>query len=120
MSSAGSQNVQPISSIASSGSYRDRMKYSHNYNGDCSSDNQHSWAYALFVFIIFVIIIWVILWVLKPEFLTKDDHHRKDCEVDGGKALIWAIVIALLILFVVWIIAAAVRYGGSGYGHKKM
>ncbi len=60
-------------------------------------------------FIIIAVIVWLIIFSLKPAWSLDDDGN-----VDTGKVLLASIVIALIIVIVVWIIWAACR-GSWGY-----
>lgn len=61
------------------------------------------WGGLILAFIIVVVIVWLVLWVTKPEFVQKDDYdHKKTGEVDGGKALGAAVVIAVIICLILW------------------
>ncbi len=74
------------------------------------------WAWGFLWFIILVIIIWLILWTTKAEFVQKkDDHDECFGEVDAGKVLLWSIVIAIIIIIIIAIILAACGGWDSDY-----
>ena len=63
-------------------------------------------------FIVFVIIIWLIIFAVKPTWAQKcDEHGHKTGEVDAGRALLWAIVIAIIICVFIWFFFQAGRQG---------
>lgn len=72
----------------------------------------YNWAWALIAFIILVIIIWLILWAVKPTWVQQTDPAG-NCtgEIDNGKAFLWAVAIALVIVIIVWLIRAAAAAG---------
>lgn len=74
----------------------------------------YNWAWALIAFIILVIIIWLILWAVKPTWVQQTDPAG-NCtgEIDNGKAFLWSVAIALVIIIIVWLIRAAAAAGGS-------
>ncbi len=83
------------------------------------------WGWGFLGFIFLVVIIWVILFFVKPDFILRKDEFNsdchnsdsRDCDVDGGRALLWAIVIAIIILILIAIFAAA--FGGWGRMSNK-
>ena len=93
---------KPISSLAKE--YMEKDMYHHAADEHCD-DNGYGWWFFLFWFLIIGIIVWFLLFALKPDFVQK-----KDCdgyptgEVDQGRVLGTAIVVALIIILVVWIL----------------
>ena len=78
----------------------------------------HHWLWYIIWFFIAAIIIWFILFALKPEWLqTKDEQGNPTGEIDQGKLLITAIVIAIIIVILIWIFQWACGYRGYGYGY---
>ena len=68
----------------------------------CGSGN--GWWFYLFWFLIIGIIVWFLLFALKPDFVQKsDDDHNCNGEVDQGRVLLWAVIIALIAIFLIWI-----------------
>lgn len=72
------------------------------------------WLWYLVWFFIIAIIVWFILYALKPDFIqTTNDRGEYTGEVDQGKLLFSAIIIAIVILIIIWIIMWAC--GGRRY-----
>jgi len=65
--------------------------------------------WAVLWFIIIAVIVWLIIFSLKPAWALDEEGN-----VDTGKVLLASIVISLIIVIIVWIIWAACR-GGWGY-----
>ena len=79
---------------------------------DHHRDHGHGYSsigWAVLWFIIIAVIVWLIIFSLKPAWALDEEAN-----VDTGKVLLASIVIALIIVIVVWIIWAACR-GGWGY-----
>lgn len=83
-----------------------------NTNGDelvsekMSNDEQcgNGWWFFLFWFLIVGLIVWFLLFALKPDFVQfTDEDDNVTNEVDQGKVLLWAVIIALVIIFLVWV-----------------
>lgn len=62
--------------------------------------------WAVLWFIIIAVIVWLIIFSLKPAWALNEDG-----DVDTGKVLLASIVIALIIVIIIWIIYAACRGG---------
>ena len=90
---------KPISSLAKECLENTVAKEHHDH---CSTGN--GWWFYLFWFLIIGIIVWFLLFALKPDFVQKDDDdHNSTGEVDQGKVLLWAVIIALIAIFLIWI-----------------
>lgn len=95
---------KPISSLAKEVMDNDMHKH-HNAAEEC---NNYGWWFFLFWFLVIGIIVWFVLFALKPDFVQeKDRHDNPTGEVDQGKVLGSAIVISLVLIFVVWLFAWA-------------
>ncbi len=100
-----SQN-QPISSLAKECMNRSEEHYDNN------SGCGNGWWFFLFWFLVIGIIIWFLLFALKPDFVQKtDDEDNVTGEVDQGKVLLWAVIIALIAIFLIWIFQWGFRGG---------
>ena len=56
-------------------------------------------------FIILAVIIWFILWTVKPKMVQKLTPNGDPTNtVDPGKVLIASIVIALIIMVIIWLV----------------
>ena len=73
------------------------------------SPQMQAWNWGAFIlwFIIIAVIVWLILYSLKPGWVLNPDGT-----VNGGKVLVSAIIIALIIIFIIWLIKA-IAMGGS-------
>lgn len=81
----------------------------------CGDDHDHhdhhghgysSLGWAVLWFLIISVIIWLIIFSLKPAWALNEDG-----DVDTGKVLLASIVIALIIIIIVYIIYAVCRGG---------
>ncbi len=72
--------------------------------------NQNHWGgfgvYLLW-FIVIAVLIWLILYSLRPQWVLVDDEPTR---VDSGRLLLAALVIAFIIVVIIW----AVRSAGWG------
>ncbi|AYV86266.1 MAG: hypothetical protein Solumvirus3_2 [Solumvirus sp.] len=59
-----------------------------------------NWLSALVGFIILVIIIWIIIYAVKPSWAQVAGSDK----LDTGKALWAAIIIAIIIMIIIWLI----------------
>nr|QBK91901.1 MAG: membrane protein [Pithovirus LCPAC304] len=77
---------------------------------DGEMDHHHhgysSIGWAVLWFIIIAVIVWLIIFSLKPAWALNEDG-----DVDTGKVLLASIVIALIIVIIIWIIYAACSGG---------
>lgn len=78
----------------------------HEHHGHGYGYSSIGWA--VLWFIIIAVIVWLIVYSLRPNWALNDDG-----ELDTGKILLASIVIALIIVIVLYIIYAACR--GSWY-----
>lgn len=80
----------------------------HVYSNGCGN-----WVGYLFWFVIIAIIVWFLLFSLKPDFVQKKDENGNPTgEVDHGRVLLSAIIIALIICFIIWIFQWGCGYNG--------
>ena len=106
MSMSMDMSQKPISSLAKECMEKDDHMYGEENAGQ-------GWWFFLFWFLVIGVIVWFLLFALKPDFvLNEDDHCRKNGEVDQGRVLGCAIVISLIIIFLVWIFS-------FGYGYNN-
>lgn len=90
---------KPISSLAKE-CLDHSMEREHHHH--CETGN--GWWFYLFWFLVIGIIVWFLLFALKPDFVQCDnDDHSPDGKVDQGKVLLWAVVISLIAIFLIWI-----------------
>jgi len=78
---------------------------------DDHHDHHHGHGYsslgwAVLWFLIIAVIVWLIIFSLKPAWALNEDG-----DVDTGKVLLASIVLALVIIIIVWIIYAVCRGG---------
>lgn len=78
----------------------DHHDHDHHHHGYSSI------GWAVLWFIIIAVIVWLIIFSLKPSWALNEDG-----DVDTGKVLLASIVIALIIIIIIWIIYAACRGG---------
>ena len=91
--------MKPISSLA-----KECMDNSmvHDHHDHCAKEN--NWWFYLFWFLVIGVIVWFLLFALKPDFVqNEDDDHNATGEVDQGKVLLYAVVIALIAIFLIWV-----------------
>ena len=90
----------PISSLAKE--YMEKDMHQHlKHAGECVG---YGWWFYLFWFLVVGIIVWFLLFALKPDFVQKTNKHDDPTgEVDQGKVLGTAIVVALVITFLIWV-----------------
>ena len=93
---------KPISSLAKECMDTATTKEHHKHHEHQPCGN--GWWFYLFWFLIIGIIVWFLLFALKPDFVQKDDDdYNSTGEVDQGKVLLWAVIIALIAVFLVWV-----------------
>lgn len=74
----------------------------HEHKEECGVGN--NWWFYLFWFLVIGIIVWFLLFALKPDFVQKDDYDDNPTgDVDQGKVLLWAVIISLVVIFLVWV-----------------
>lgn len=62
-------------------------------------------------FIIIAIIVWFILWALKPRIVQRIGPNGEPTgEIDAGKVLVASIIIALIIVIIIWLIRACAKW----------
>lgn len=99
---------KPLSSLA-----KECMDQSHAQ--EHHHDHTGYWFY-LFWFLVIGIIVWFLLFSLKPDFVQETDHHDNATgELDQGKVLLWAVIISLIAVFLIWIFRWG--YGGDHHHH---
>ena len=76
--------------------------HDHHHHGHGYS----SLGWAVLWFLIIAVIVWLIIFSLKPAWALNEDG-----DVDTGKVLLASIVLALVIIIIVWIIYAVCRGG---------
>lgn len=77
--------------------HMDHMDHGYGYS---------SLGWAVLWFIIIAVIVWLIIFSLKPAWALNEDG-----DVDTGKVLLASIVIALIIVIIIWLIYAFCRGG---------
>lgn len=82
------------------------MHHDHHDHHDHHHHGYSSIGWAVLWFIIIAVIVWLIIFSLKPAWALNEDG-----DVDTGKVLLASIVIALIIVIIIWIIYAACRGG---------
>ena len=72
------------------------------------SMQEHNWGLYVVWFIVAVLIIWIILYLLRPAFLqTRNPDGTYTGNVDNAKAFGAAVVLALIIVLIVWLVRRA-------------
>ena len=69
-----------------------------------------NWVTGLIWFIILVVIIWLILYSIKPSWVLVPGTQN----VDSGKLLFGSIIVAIIVLIIIWVIKALVGANRSG------
>ncbi len=92
---------KPISSLAKE--YMNQPATNH-HSAARSCGHQKDWWFFLFWFLVIGIIVWFLLFALKPDFVQEEDENENPTgEVDQGKVLLWAVIISLIAIFLGWI-----------------
>lgn len=69
-------------------------------------------AYGFLYFIIIAVIVWFILYALKPAFVQNVNAlGQPDGCVSPARVLLWSILIALLIIIIIWLLRALLYAG---------
>lgn len=103
---------KPISSLAKEAmnnpvNHRSHHNSHHANKNGCYND----WWFFLFWFLVIGVIVWFLLFALKPDFVQKEDNNDNVTgEVDQGKVLLWAVIIALIAIFLCWIFQWGMNY----------
>lgn len=72
------------------------------------SISDQNWGLYLVWFIVATLIIWIILYLLRPAFLqTRNPDGSYTGNVDNGKAFGAAVVLALIIVLIIWLVRRA-------------
>ena len=75
-------------------------------DGDGYSVADKNWGQYLLWFIVVTLVVWIILYVLKPLFLQSRDPTTglPTGQVDTGKALAVSVIIAIIIIIILWLV----------------
>lgn len=69
-------------------------------------------AYGVLWFIVIAVIVWFVLYALKPAFVQNCNAlGQPDGCVSPARVLLWAILIALLIVIIIWLLRALLSAG---------
>lgn len=91
----------------------DRLVSSDNMEDHMSNKHWHSgFGVYLLWFIVIAVLIWLILYSLRPTWVVVDDDPAK---VDSGRLLLAALIISFIIVIIIW----AVRSSGFGNGGEE-
>jgi len=89
----------PISSLAQEYMQNDMHKHM-KHADECVG---YGWWFYLFWFLVVGIIVWFLLFALKPDFVQKTNKYDEPTgEVDQGRVLGISIVVALIVTFLIW------------------
>ncbi len=99
---------RPLSSLA-----KERSDYSQmSEDGHGWGMEGWNWANVLLWFVIIAVIVWFVLYSVKPTMVQKTDGNGNTTgEVDNGKVLLWSVIIAIIVIVIIWLI----RYSTMGY-----
>lgn len=84
----------------------DGASHGHHEHHEHHGYGYSSLGWAVLWFIIIAVIVWLIIFSLKPAWALNEDG-----DVDTGKVLLASIVIALIIIIIIWLIYAACTGG---------
>ena len=88
----------------------DALDYKHHDGGHGYQYGVHGWGAFLLWFIIIAVIVFIILYLLKPTFVQNFTSGGVPTgEVNAGKALVSAIIIALIIVLILWLLKSVAR-----------
>ena len=106
---------QPISSLAKSMLEADTTTNLDTYHHEHEHEScGGSWWGFFFWWIILALVLYFVLFALKPDFVLKKDHHG-DCynEIDQGRLLGYAIVLSLIIIVALWVLSWGFGYASQ-------
>lgn len=105
---------QPLSSLAKSMLDAEAPAATHaHHDHHCHG----SWWSILFTWLVAAIVVYFVLFALKPDFVLKDDdyHHSSCDEIDQGKLLGSAVLISIVIIVLIWVLVWGFGYSQGEY-----
>ncbi len=84
-------------------------QYDNEMEGHMNQSHWHNGGFGVYLlwFIVIAVLIWLILYSLRPTWVVLEDDTTK---VDSGRLLLAALIIAFIIVIIIW----AVRSAGFG------